>query len=180
MIFSWASVAVGVSTLIFPVLLFTHFIQPQYNYEALAPLFNYFGRHVALFLWFITVDSTLVQPRCSSHQHSRKLSCRVEQEHNMLANPGLPAVRRWREGYGSQDRSPVLHADLLQFTQGEEANCNLSFDCGLRKQSFKTNVDLRCGNTMYQMYPNSTHLQSGAMVADPLVWAYNVTCVKDR
>lgn len=98
----------------------------------------------------------------------------------MLANPGLPAVCRWWEGYGSQDGSSVLHANLLQFTQGEEANCNFSVDCGLRKQSFKTNVDLRCGNTMYQMYPNSTHLQSGAMVADPLAWAYNVTCVKDR
>ena len=98
----------------------------------------------------------------------------------MLANLGLPAVCRWWEGYGSRDGSSVLHANLLQFTQGEEANCNCSVDCGLRKQSFKTNVDLRCGNTMYQMYPNPTHLQSGATVADPLAWAYNVTCVKDR
>ncbi|OBT49001.1 hypothetical protein VE00_00033 [Pseudogymnoascus sp. WSF 3629] len=44
----------------------------------------------------------------------------------------------------------------------------------------KSNVDLRCGNTLYEMFVNSTLQQSGAQVADPLVWAYNVTCIKDR
>jgi hypothetical protein len=30
------------------------------------------------------------------------------------------------------------------------------------------------------MFVNSTLQQSGVQVADPLVWAYNVTCIKDR
>ena len=128
--------------------LFTHFTQPQYNHYAVVRLFDYLGRRVALFLRSIAVDTTMVQPRCSSHQHSRKLSCRVEQEHNMLANLGLPAVCRWWEGYGSRDGSSVLHANLLQFTQGEEANCNCSVDCGLRnshsKPTWTCAVVIRC------------------------------------
>ncbi|ESZ90353.1 LysM domain-containing protein [Sclerotinia borealis F-4128] len=46
-------------------------------------------------------------------------------------------------------------------------------------KTFKTNVDLRCGSTSYAMYANSTFEQSGAQIADPLAWAYNVTCIED-
>ncbi|KAL2060600.1 hypothetical protein VTL71DRAFT_9241 [Oculimacula yallundae] len=51
--------------------------------------------------------------------------------------------------------------------------------CYTSLQAYKTNVDSRCGSTLYRMYANSTFNQSGMAVADPLSWAYNVTCIQD-
>ena len=47
-------------------------------------------------------------------------------------------------------------------------------------ETFKTNVDAGCGNTPYQMFAASKLEQSGASVADPLVWAYRVICIQDE
>ncbi|KAF6233163.1 hypothetical protein HO173_008707 [Letharia columbiana] len=51
--------------------------------------------------------------------------------------------------------------------------------CYQSLQTFKTKVDAQCGDTNYQMFANSTLSQSGASIADPLAWAYNVICVQD-
>ncbi|CAO1604771.1 hypothetical protein XANCAGTX0491_008311 [Xanthoria calcicola] len=92
-------------------------------------------------------------------------SCRAELSKNITCSPILVSPQF---AAGGRAMDPKTAAQYCTPT------------CYNSLKSFKTNVDQRCGNTMYQMYPNSTHLQSGAMVADPLVWAYNVTCVKDR
>lgn len=44
---------------------------------------------------------------------------------------------------------------------------------------FQANVDSRCGDKAYTLYPNTTLTQSGAALADGLVWAYNMTCLRD-
>jgi hypothetical protein len=53
-------------------------------------------------------------------------------------------------------------------------------DCYDSLQSFQTNVDKQCGDTLYKMFPNSSFEQSGTLLAHGLNWAYNVSCIKDR
>lgn len=52
-------------------------------------------------------------------------------------------------------------------------------DCYNSLNTFRTNVDARCGDTLYEMYKNSTLTQSGSSLADGLAWAYNVSCIQD-
>lgn len=42
--------------------------------------------------------------------------------------------------------------------------------------TFKKNIDVECGNTAYQMDAESSP-QTGPSIADPLVWAYNISCL---
>jgi hypothetical protein len=46
-------------------------------------------------------------------------------------------------------------------------------------KSFQTKVTAGCGTTMYTLFINSTYTQSAAALADSLVWAYGVSCIKD-
>jgi hypothetical protein len=46
-------------------------------------------------------------------------------------------------------------------------------------KGFQSKVAAGCGNTMYNLFINSTYTQSAAALADSLVWAYGVSCIKD-
>lgn len=63
---------------------------------------------------------------------------------------------------------------------GDEAAQYCTAECYSSLRTFQTNVDAKCGDTMYAMYANSTLVQSGASLADGLVWAYNVSCIQDE
>lgn len=109
-------------------------------------------------------------------------SCRAELSKNITCSPILITPQFAAGGRAMDPKTAAQYCTPTCYNslQVSQQFASLRLAMAQQEQSFKTNVDLRCGNTMYQMYPNSTHLQSGAMVADPLAWAYNVTCVKDR
>lgn len=60
-----------------------------------------------------------------------------------------------------------------------EATKYCTTSCYQSLRTFKTNVDSKCGNTEYNLYPNSNLTQSAAALADGLSWAYNLTCIED-
>ncbi|KAK9422563.1 putative LysM domain-containing protein [Seiridium unicorne] len=62
---------------------------------------------------------------------------------------------------------------------GESAVEYCTPKCYNSLKTFQTNVDARCGSTLYNLWINSTLQQSGMQLADGLVWAYNLSCLTD-
>ncbi|PWY68696.1 hypothetical protein BO83DRAFT_400387 [Aspergillus eucalypticola CBS 122712] len=52
-------------------------------------------------------------------------------------------------------------------------------ECHDSLQTFQESILSACGKKEYQLYKNSTTTQSPAVVADGLVWAYNLMCIQD-
>lgn len=74
--------------------------------------------------------------------------------------------------------TPTRVSNGMALLDGEAAEyCTAA--CYDSLNTFRTNVDARCGDTLYTMYKNSTLTQSGASLADGLAWAYNVSCIQD-
>ena len=91
-------------------------------------------------------------------------SCRAALSQNITCEPNLVSAQFVASG---RALSPAVL----------EMYCTDS--CAKSLLSFKVNTEQRCGDKIYKMFPNSTYMQSGASVAAPLSWAYNVTCIKD-
>ncbi|KAM4067131.1 lysM domain-containing protein [Hirsutella rhossiliensis] len=54
-----------------------------------------------------------------------------------------------------------------------------TLECHDSLQEFRIHVDRHCGNAPYRMFHDSAWEQSGAMLAGGLLWAYELSCLRD-
>ena len=62
---------------------------------------------------------------------------------------------------------------------GADATAYCTSTCYDSLKTFQTKIAAGCGTAMYTLFLNSTYTQSPAALADSLVWAYGVSCIKD-
>lgn len=62
---------------------------------------------------------------------------------------------------------------------GEAAKSYCTKECHDSLQTFQENILASCGKKEYRLYQNSTTMQSPAVVANGLVWAYDLMCIQD-
>jgi hypothetical protein len=110
-------------------------------------------------------------------------SCRAALSQNITCDPQLITATFVSAGRALDNGTATEYCTLSCYSSLQVDKPMNFYICQITDNGhvdFQVYVDLRCGNTLYNMYANSTFQQSGAQVANPLAWAYNVTCIKDR
>lgn len=62
---------------------------------------------------------------------------------------------------------------------GDAAKEYCTQECHDSLQTFQKNINSGCGTKQYELYQNVTTKASPAVLADGLMWAYELTCIQD-
>jgi hypothetical protein len=73
--------------------------------------------------------------------------------------------------------APQVASGLAMSDADATAYCTSA--CHDSLTTFQTKVAAGCGTAKYTLFLSSTYTQSAAALADSLVWAYGVSCIKD-